>query len=137
MANYLRFNSLGEFADYLGGCADRVPVTVNRAANDTAQGLLDRTIPFTPVEFGPLRSSGRVVSAGLVGGSITVEVVFGGPAAGYAIYVHERVVTRTGKRVFHAGATKAKFLSETAEQSFPVMQAEMFARSLAIFTERR
>ena len=133
---YLRFNGLGEFSRYLGRCNDRVTPTVARATTDTAHGLLARTIPVTPVEFGPLRASGRVGSPIVVANTITAEVTFGGPAAGYAIYVHEKVFTKSGRKVRHTSPTKAKFLSDTASGSFPTMQAEMFARSLAIFREK-
>ena len=115
----LQFNGLREFADYLGDCAKRTNLVAARALNDSSHDLLAATIPFTPIDYGPLRASGRVHNSGLMGSTITCDVVFGGAAAGYAIYVHEKVFTRRGNKVFHASPTKAKFLSETGERDFP------------------
>lgn len=133
MPAYLRFNGLGEFGRYLGQCRDRVTPTVTRATIDTSHTLLAKTIPVTPVEFGPLRASGRVGNPIIVGGTISAEITFGGPAAGYAIFVHEKVFAKSGRKVQHTAPTKAKFLSDTASENHRQMTAEVFARSLAIF----
>lgn len=138
MSTYLRFNNLREFSRYLDNCASSTKTVLARATADTSYNLLARTIPFTPIEFGPLRATGRVSLPIALGNTITAEITFGGAAAGYAIYVHERVVSaKTGRKIFHASPTKAKFLSETASDTFPAMQAEMFVRSLAIFQSKK
>lgn len=125
--------TLPELARYLDRAATKTNPAVARALTDEAYGTLADTIPYTPIEFGPLRASGRVSTAALVGSSIAVEIRFGGPAAGYAIYVHERVYTKSGKKVFHLSPTKAKFLSDTAEGRMDQTQAGIYARTVSIF----
>lgn len=134
----LRFNSLDEFADYLGRVRRNAPMTVARALKDEAELTLGATIPFTPIEYGPLRASGRTSNPALGPGGLTIDITFGGAAAGYAVYVHERVINRaTGKRIFHQSPTKAKFLSETAEGRMNETHAGMFARTVALFVKGR
>lgn len=125
--------TLEELARYLHRTASNTNRYASRALTDEAYNTLAATIPFTPIEFGPLRASGRVSTAALVGGSIGVEIRFGGPAAHYAIYVHEKVFTKSGRKVFHLSPTKAKFLSETAEGRFAEMQAGIFLRGVVLF----
>lgn len=72
-----------------------------------AREVLKRALFFCPIKTGRLRSTGRVrrQRAGLRGvGTHTVEVVFGGRRASYAVEVHERLDVR------HAPPTQAKFL---------------------------
>lgn len=134
----LRFD-LDGLSRYLNKTAKNTNLTVARALKDEAQDTLTATIPVTPIEFGPLRASGRTSPAAIVGGgTIVVDITFGGPAAGYAVYVHERVYARdrngkVTKKVFHAPPTKAKFLSETAESRFSRTQAGVYARTLMMF----
>lgn len=78
-------------------------IGTDRATNAAAEDLLTKTIPVTPVEYGDLRGSGRVEKAGFG----DYAVVFGGPEAPYAIYVHERMDLQ------HAAPTKAKYLEST------------------------
>lgn len=133
----MRRFSLNELSAYLNRCATRTKPTVARSLTDEAYETLAATIPVTPIEFGPLRASGRVSPPALLGSSIGVEIRFGGPAAGYAIYVHEIVVRRdTGRKVFHQSPTKAKFLSSTAEGRMDEMMAGVFVRSVSIFKGR-
>lgn len=56
----------------------------NMALYTQAQRTLTKAIGYTPVETGALRASGIV---SMVGDDIYIS--FGGPAAPYAIYVHE------------------------------------------------
>lgn len=59
----------------------------------------------TPVDTGVLRASGHVQKPKVDPGKITVTLGFGGPAAPYAVYVHERTELR-----HHVG--KAKYLED-------------------------
>lgn len=130
----LRIEGLDEVARYLGRVERGFNLTVARSLNDEANITLDATIPFTPVEFGPLRASGRTTSPSLTANTVTVNIVFGGAAAGYAIYVHERVVNHsTGRLIYHHAPTKAKFLSSTAEARFKPMIVGVYARVVGLF----
>lgn len=66
----------------------------------------------TPVRFGVLKGSGHVQGPEGSGLDTQVRLVFGGPAAGYAIYVHEQVDT------FHENG-RSKFLESTLLESAP------------------
>ena len=48
----------------------------------------------TPVRHGVLRSTGHVEIPVVAGNTIETTLGFGGPAAGYAIYVHENLTAR-------------------------------------------
>lgn len=127
-----------EFADYLASVRKNATPTIARALKDEAEATLGATIPFTPIEYGPLRASGRTSSPSLVGNGMTIDITFGGAAAGYAVYVHERVINRaTGRKIFHQSPTKAKFLSETAEGRMSETQAGVFVRTLSLFVKGR
>jgi hypothetical protein len=47
-----------------------------------------------PVDLGALKGSGYVTAPTPTPGGMNVEIGFGGPAAGYAIYVHEDLSPR-------------------------------------------
>lgn len=51
--------------------------------------LLTEAKRITPVDLGALRNSGLVGTPEVKGSVVTVEVGFGGPAAPYALAVHE------------------------------------------------
>lgn len=92
MASSFRFELKGdkEFISRL----DRLPDAIERAV---AAKLFQRaeavmTISkssFVPVDTGALRGSGHVSLPQIVGGRITVTLGYGGPAAPYAVHVHE------------------------------------------------
>lgn len=56
----------------------------NKALYTQAQRTLTKAIGYTPVDTGALRASGLVSIQGQ-----DIFISFGGPAAPYAIYVHE------------------------------------------------
>ena len=75
----------------------------------------------TPVLTGALRGSGHVTGPTWRGRTVTVEMKFGGPAAGYAVAVHEMV------DVFHKNG-EAKFLESTLNESAPHLAARVARR---------
>lgn len=60
---------------------------------------------YVPVDTGALRSTGSVKPSVIAGDSVTVEMGFGGPAAPYALIVHERLGA-------HHPIGQAKYLEE-------------------------
>lgn len=73
-----------------------------------------------PVDTGTLRATGHVVEPD--GNSLRVRIAFGGPAAPYAIYVHENL------EAYHAPPTQAKFLESVLLESAPHMASRVAAR---------
>ncbi len=65
-----------------------------------------------PVDTGTLRSTGHVEQPKVEGKSVTVQLGYGGPAAPYAIWVHERLD-------LHHTVGKAKFLEDPARAAAP------------------
>ena len=61
-----------------------------------------------PVDLGNLKGSGYVTAPTATPGGTHVEVGFGGPAAGYAIYVHEDLSA-------HHPVGEAKYLENAVE----------------------
>lgn len=82
-----------------------------RAMYEEAQIIFAESQRLVPVRTGALRASGQVFPPKAVGSNIEVEFGYGGAAAPYATYVHERL------DLSHDSPTQAKFL-ET-----PVLQA--------------
>lgn len=74
-----------------------------------------------PVDTGALRSSGHVVTMHDAGRISEVRLVFGGPAAGYALYVHEN------QEAFHKTG-RSKFLESTLLESAPYLAQRVAAR---------
>ncbi len=70
---------------------------------------------------GTLRASGIVTGPTVDGADISVRLAFGGPAAPYALYVHEDM------EAFHASG-QAKFLESTLLESAPYLAARVAAR---------
>jgi len=63
-----------------------------------------------PVDTGSLRASGHILPPVLFGNEAYVEIVYGGPAAPYAFFVHENL------EAYHVPPTKAKFLEGPASR---------------------
>ena len=75
----------------------------------------------TPVKTDVLRASGHVLPVQRKGREMTVTLAFGGPAIGYAVYVHENL------EAFHK-VGQAKFLESTIRESAPYLAARVAAR---------
>lgn len=69
----------------------------------------------TPVDKGALKSSGYVHPPQYRGREITVEMGFGGPAAPYAVYVHEDL------DAWHKPPGQARFLASVVDESAPYL----------------
>lgn len=69
---------------------DKGPARLAKALYTEAQEIMTKSRRLVPVDTGALRASGQV-RTGHSGREPYVEVVYGGPAAPYAIYVHERM----------------------------------------------
>lgn len=77
-----------------------------RAIYEEAQIIFAESQRLVPVRTGALRASGQVLPPKVSGSDIEVEMGYGGAAAPYATYVHERLDTS------HDSPTQAKFLEQ-------------------------
>lgn len=69
-----------------------------------AGGIISQGQGLTPVKTGALRGSGYVAEPERVGDTVRVEMGFGGPAAPYALIVHEdlNAFHKVGEALFMA-----------------------------------
>jgi hypothetical protein len=88
----------------LASAGDKARTAGARALRTVAELIMTDAKRITPVEHGNLRNSGHVQDVKEIGDRLEVALGFGGPAAPYAIYVHERMDLR------HKAGTSAKFL---------------------------
>ena len=62
---------------------------IQRAVHAEASTVLNESKRIVPVANGDLRRSGKVEAPTTVGSRTSVEITYGGPAAPYALAVHE------------------------------------------------
>lgn len=105
----------------LAAMAKRIPNEVARALFAEAQVEMTEAKRRVPVDTGALRASGHVGNPQVVWRDITVRLAFGGPAAPYAIKVHEDLSAyhKTGQ---------AKFLESVILESAPYMAKRVAKR---------
>lgn len=72
--------------------------------------IMAKSKRLTPVDTGTLRSTGHVQKPVVEEGRIEVTLGFGGPAAPYAIYVHEMIEN-------HHEVGQAKFLEQPVNEA--------------------
>lgn len=82
-----------------------MPGQLEGALLEIAEQTMGRAKAITPVDTGALRASGHVREPRERRNRINVTLAFGGPAAGYAVFVHEGIEKR-----FVVG--QAKFLED-------------------------
>ena len=95
---------------------NNAPANVATALYQEAQALIAEAKQITPVDTGALRASGMIQMPTLQGKQVEVRCGFGGPAAPYAVYVHENL------EAHHQPPTQAKFLEVPAKRRAKGMQ---------------
>jgi hypothetical protein len=103
--------------------AGRAPDAVGRAMFAEAQIEMTEMKRRTPVLTGALRASGKVSSPEYSGRTVRVPMSFGGPAAPYAIHVHEDLEA-------HHPVGQAKFAESVLLESAPYMAGRIARRIL-------
>ena len=83
--------------------AARLPIAIESALVREAEETITEAKLITPVDEGVLRASGHVQQPKRDGPRVSVEAGFGGPAAPYALFVHEDLTA-------HHPVGQAKFL---------------------------
>jgi hypothetical protein len=101
--------------------AQRFPDEVGNALRAEAEIEMTEAKKRTPVKTGALRGSGHVTGPERSWRDIAVVLSFGGPAAPYAVRVHEDLTA------FHR-VGQAKFLESVLRESEPYMAARVAHR---------
>lgn len=81
-----------------------------------AHRVMARSAEEVPVETGALRSTGHVEEPAISGDRVSLTLGYGGPAAPYALYVHENLQAH-----HHVG--RAKYLEGPAMELMPELEA--------------
>lgn len=117
----VQFTGVGEMERKLRNVLKGFLPEVSKALFEEAQIEMAEAKRRTPVDTGDLRGSGFVSKPEYNGRTVSVGMNFGGPAAPYAIYVHEDL------EAFHR-VGQAKFLSSVMDESAPYMAQRVAAR---------
>ena len=95
---------------------------VGQAILEEANMIFAKAMILTPIDTGALRGSGGVSAPINFPQGIGVDIFFGGPAAPYALYVHEILYYK------HNAPTQAKFLEQPFMERLPDIQKNMARR---------
>ena len=95
---------------------------VGQVITEEANTIFGKALVLTPVDTGALRGSGGVSAPMQTQTGIGVDIFFGGPAAPYALYVHEIIGN------YHNAPTQAKYLEQPFMERLPEIQANMARR---------
>lgn len=111
-------------AEDLAKALSRVPnnteQVLSKALYEEGQMAFAESQKLTPIDTGALRGSGVLHTPNIEKNKISVALTYGGPAAPYALFVHEILTS------YHAAPTQAKYLE------LPVARrSEYLVRNLA------
>jgi hypothetical protein len=95
---------------------------VGQVILEEANMIFAKAMVLTPIDTGALRGSGGVSAPMNMPSGIGVDIFFGGPAAPYALYVHEIMYYK------HNAPTQAKFLEQPFMERLPNIQQNMARR---------
>lgn len=99
--------------------AKNVPQAAARALYEEGQVIFNKSQELVPVETGALAGSGRVTLPSVNASSVEVEIGYGGAAAPYAIYVHERLDLNHRYPGAKNARAQAKFLEQPVLEAAP------------------
>jgi hypothetical protein len=95
---------------------------VGQVILEEANMIFAKAMILTPIDTGALRGSGGVSAPMNMPSDIGVDIFFGGPAAPYAMYVHEILGN------YHNPPTQAKYLEQPFMERLPEIQQNMARR---------
>ena len=107
------------------------PLAVAQAIWEEANMIFAKSQILVPVDTGVLRGSGGVSAPdGLGGGRTYVDIFYGGPAAPYALYVHEILGN------YHNPPAQAKYLEQPFMEALNTIQKNIAGRIIRIASAR-
>ncbi len=115
------FRGVSELDRHIRDMSNKVSTVAGRALREEAEIEMTEAKRRTPVDTGALRASGRVEGPQLAAGDVYVTLSFGGPAAPYALFVHENL------DAYHK-VGQAKYLESTLNESRPHMASRLAKR---------
>ena len=121
MANGIEVLGVGELSATLLRIAISTPQQVGRALYQEALLVQGDSMEHTPVDTGALRASHETERPVFSGADVSVTIKVGGPAAGYAVEVHEDLEA-------HHEVGEAKFLESALNRAVPDIAERVAAR---------
>jgi hypothetical protein len=95
---------------------------------EEANKIFAKSQVLVPVDTGALRGSGGVSAPQSDGKDLSVDIFYGGPAAPYALLVHEI------QGNYHNPPTQAKYLEQPFMEALPDIQKNMAARIMDLIS---
>ena len=132
MANTWSFTLKGdlELQEVLKAAKDKTPLAVAQAIWEEANLIFAKSQILVPVDTSALRGSGGVSAPQMGNQGYFVDIFYGGPAAPYALYVHEIIGN------YHNPPTQAKYLEQPLVQAIPDIKNNLSRRIMHIIKSR-
>ncbi len=102
------------------------PKAVAQAIYEEAQVIFAKSQVLVPVDTGVLRGSGGVSAPQMGNQGYFVDIFYGGPAASYALFVHEIIGN------YHNPPTQAKYLEQPVMEAMSTIQENIKGRIIDI-----
>jgi hypothetical protein len=119
---YIDTKEIQLLADAIARIPSHMPNVLEAALYQEATAIFEQSQKLVPVDTGALYSSGNVSQIMREGNRIFVRVGYGGPAAPYALYVHENLYAK------HDAPTQAKYLETPLYRRVPVLIKNLATR---------
>ena len=105
---------------------EKSPQAIAQAIWEEANMIFAKSQILAPVDTGVLRGSGGVSAPQMGNQGYFVDIFYGGPAAPYALYVHEIIGN------YHNPPTQAKYLEQPVMEAMDGLQSRLKGRIVDI-----
>jgi hypothetical protein len=115
-----------ELVNALKAGKEHTPQAIAQAIWEEANMIFAKSQILVPVDTGVLRGSGGVSAPQMGTQGYFVDIFYGGPAAPYALFVHEIIGN------YHNPPTQAKYLEQPVMEAMPSIQQNIRGRIIDI-----
>jgi hypothetical protein len=115
-----------ELVNALKAGKENTPQAVAQAIYEEANVIFAKSQVLVPVDTGVLRGSGGVSAPQMGSQGYFVDIFYGGPAASYALLVHEIIGN------YHNPPTQAKYLEQPVMEAMSTIQQNIKGRIIDI-----
>jgi len=115
-----------ELVNALKAGAEDTPQAIAQAIYEEANVIFAKSQVLVPVDTGVLRGSGGVSAPQMRNTGYFVDIFYGGPAASYALFVHEIIGN------YHNPPTQAKYLEQPVMEAMSTIQENIKGRIIDI-----
>ena len=115
-----------ELVNALKAGKENTPRAIAQAIYEEANIIFAKSQILVPVDTGILRGSGGVSAPQMGAQGYFVDIFYGGPAAPYALFVHEIIGN------YHNPPTQAKYLEQPVMEAMATIQENIKGRIMDI-----